>query len=128
MCNELPLDMDIDCPQNPKHHMLTEEFLRSAWPSNYNPPTTLTSMSVEETAIWLRVLSKLKGWSEGETYSVAFETNGVCGHMLSSLNVEILRDKFGVRKLGHRLEIVEAIGKNELSLVNPSITSLCPKL
>jgi len=128
MCVVVPNDCEMDCSQKPKLHMLTEEFMRSAWPSSCHPPTALSGMNVNEVAIWIRVFGGLKGWAEAKAYSVAFESNGVCGNMLTCLNVETLRDKLGVRKLGHRLEIVEAIEKNELTLMNPTIMSLRPNM
>jgi len=106
-----------------KQYWFTPEFLRSAWPKN-QPPTKLAIMNVEETAIWIEMITSLKGWKEATKYARNFKTNGVAGHMLAYLTVQTLRSELNILKFGHRLEIMAAIGDNELTLMNPFIVSI----
>merc|ERR550534_3201843 len=55
--------------------MLTPEILRSVWPQNFQPPTRITLMNVEETAIWLEMVATFKGWTEGKAYAETFKSN-----------------------------------------------------
>jgi len=66
----------------------------------------------------------LKGWEEARRYSQSFKTNEISGGLLTRLNVQTLRNELGIVKLGHRLEIIAAIEKNELTLINPTIVSV----
>jgi len=119
-----PSPVPVNQTPKSKQHWFTPELLRSAWPKNHQPPTTLTRMSVEETAIWLEMLTSLKGWKEAPIYARNFKTNGVAGHMLTYLTVQTLRSELNILKFGHRLEIVAAIEDNELTLMNPFIVSI----
>jgi len=98
------------------------------WPSKFSPPDCLSTMNVDETAIWVEMLCGYKGWAEGKTYSDNFARNEISGYMLPCLNIETLRNELGIEKLGHRLEIVTAILQNELTLMNPIIVSLNPNM
>merc|ERR1719320_494526 len=57
----------------------SEEFLKSVWPSNYGPPTELSGMNLEETAVWVQMFCKFKGWPEWESYYYIFKNNGIFG-------------------------------------------------
>merc|ERR1719419_910691 len=106
--------------------MLTPEILRSVWPRNFQPPTKITLMNVEETAIWLEMVATFKGWTEGKVYAESFKTNEVKGHILPYLTVKALRYELDILKLGHRLEIIAAISNSELTLLNPYVVSIRP--
>merc|ERR1719245_2660844 len=106
--------------------MLTPEILRSVWPKNFQPPTKLTFMNVVETAIWLEMVATFKGWTEGKAYAESFKSNGVTGRILPYLTVKALRYELDILKLGHRLEIIAAISKSELTLLNPYVVTLRP--
>jgi len=116
---------DISKSNNVRQHRLSRKFLRSAWP-NLNPPPMLTTMNVEETSIWVLMLAGCKDWKEAIRYSEIFGHNKISGYMLPFLTNEILKSFFGIKKLGHRLEIMTAIENNELTLMNPVIMSLNP--
>jgi len=105
---------------------LTPHILRSVWPRKFQPPTKLTEMNVDETAIWLKMLANFKGWTEGTTYAESCKRNGVTGRILQCLNSTALRFELDVLKLGHRLEITEAISNSELTLLNPVILTIRP--
>jgi len=122
----VPADEDFEQTQRNKRYMLTPEILRSVWPHNFQPPTKLTLMNVEETAIWLEMVATFKGWTEGKAYAESFKTNGVTGDLLRYLTVKALRYELDILKLGHRLEIIAAISNSELTLLNPFVVSLRP--
>jgi len=109
-----------------REHPFSMKFLQSAWPMYCLPPFKLTEMNVQETSIWVFMLSGFKGWMETRTYSKMFKNNNISGYMLPSLTTEILRDDLGIKKLGHRLEIVAAIDNNELTLMNPVVLAFNP--
>jgi len=109
-----------------KQHKLTPEILRAVWPRNFQPPTKLAGMNVEETAIWLEMVATFKGWTEGKAYALSFKRNGVTGRHLPCLTIEALRYELDILKLGHRLEITAAISSCELTLLNPFIVSIRP--
>jgi len=109
-----------------REHPFSMKFLQSAWPMYCLPPFKLTEMNVQETSIWVFMLSGFKGWKETRTYSKKFKNNNISGYMLPSLTAEILRDDLGIKKLGHRLEIVTAIDYNELTLMNPVVLAFNP--
>jgi len=114
--------------QSSTKHQFTSHFLHSVWPLCFKPPTSLATMGVEETAIWVHMLAGFKGWKECEMYSLVFKANDISGYMLSYLSVQALKDELEIFKFGHRLEIVAAIKSNELTLLNPTIVSLCPDI
>jgi len=122
----LPANEHIEETMRMKQRWLTPQILRSVWPRNFQPPTKLTDMNAEETAIWLEMLSKFKGWTEGKSYAESFKRNGVNGHILHCLTSKALRYELDILKLGHRLEITGAISNNELTLLNPFILSILP--
>jgi len=113
------------CPET-MYHAFTEDFLRQVWPESFNPPTALSNMNVSETAVWVETLSRFKGWNEAGFYARAFDINGICGHMLSSLTCQSIKSELGIIPYGHRFEIVQAIRQNELTLMNPCIVSPSP--
>jgi len=122
----VPAEEHVEETKKMKLRRLTPQILRSVWPRKFWPPTKLTEMNVEETAIWLEMLAKFKGWTEGTTYSESFKRNGVSGRILNCLTSKALRYELDVLKLGHRLEITDAISNNELTLLNPVILSIRP--
>jgi len=122
----VPIDEDVEQTERNKRYMLTPEILRSVWPRNFQPPTKITLMNVEETAIWLEMVSTFKGWTEGKAYAESFKSNGVVGHILPYLTVKALRYELDILKLGHRLEIIAAISNSELTLLNPFVVSIRP--
>jgi len=109
-------------------HWFSQDFLRSVWPLCHCPPSEVTQMNVQETSIWVQMLAGFKGWVEAIEYSEFFKFNGVVGHMLPYITVEVLRDELGIKKFGHRLEIVDAIKDNEMTLMNPIVVSLSPNI
>jgi len=111
-----------------KQHRFTPEFLESVWPEYHKPPTSLAEMDAEETAIWIEILARFKGWQEAKTYAKSFKTNDVTGYVLPCLSVKALRSKLKISKFGHRLEIMTAIENSELTLMNPVIVSLHPNI
>jgi len=122
----VPADEDIKETQRMKQLRLTPQILRSVWPRNFQPPTKLTTMNAEETAIWVEMLANFKGWTEGQAYAESFKRNGVTGRILPCLTSKALRYELDILKLGHRLEITGAISNNELTLLNPFILSIRP--
>jgi len=122
----VPADEDVDQTHRSKQYWFTPENLRSTWPKNHQPPTTLAEMNVEETAIWLEMIARLKGWTEATIYAQSFKTNGISGHMLTYLTVQTLRSDLDIMKFGHRLEIIAAIKDNELTLMTPFIVTIRP--
>jgi len=122
----LPVDDDLDWQL--RRHTFTHESLRAAWPLKFTPPECLSSMNVEETAIWMEMLCGFKGWVEGKTYSDNFAKNEISGHMLHWLDIVALRDELGIEKFGNRLEILAAIKHNELTLMNPVTVSIHPNV
>jgi len=124
----LLVDDELDCSEKLKQHIFTQESLRTAWPSKCSPPTSLSVMNSEETAIWLEMLCGFKGWGEGKGYAAMFKSNGICGYMLPCLSIVALKEELGIEMFGHRLEIVAAIEQNELTLMNPIIVSLNPNM
>jgi len=113
---------------NYQQQMVSEEFLRSTWSSYCYPPTTLVEMNVKETAVWLLMLCGFKGWAEARSYAQTFRDNEISGFMLASLTVQTLKDTLDILKLGHRLEIIDAIQNNECTLTNPTIRALRPNM
>jgi len=122
----VPADEDIEETKRMKQLRLTPQILRSVWPRNFQPPTKLTAMNAEETAIWVEMLANFKGWTEGKAYAESFKRNGVTGRILPCLTSKALRYELDILKLGHRLEITGAISNNELTLLNPFIVSIRP--
>jgi len=122
----VPADEDVEQTERNKRYMLTPKILRSVWPENFQPPTKLSLMNVEETAIWLEMVATFKGWTEGKVYAESFKTNEVKGHILPYLTVKALRYELDILKLGHRLEIIAAISNSELTLLNPFVVSIRP--
>jgi len=122
----VPADEDIEETQRMKQLRLTPQILRSVWPRSFQPPTKLTTMNAEETAIWVEMLANFKGWTEGKAYAESFKRNGVTGRILPCLTSKALRYELDILKLGHRLEITGAISNNELTLLNPFILSIRP--
>jgi len=121
-----PVPVDKDISQTAKHQTFSPELLRSFWPEFYQPPTKLAEMTSEDTAIWVEMLGKFKGWEEAKTYANSFKTNDVTGYVLPYLSAHALRSELQIVKFGHRLEIMSAIENSELTLINPSIVSLRP--
>jgi len=107
-----------------RQQIFRQDFSGSARQFEHKLPNSLGSMSVKETARWVEKLSISRGWTEARTYARSFEENDICGSTLSLLKVEGLKNGLGIVKLGHRLEIISAIKKSELTFMNPTITSL----
>jgi len=122
----VPADEDPAQARKLRQHEFTSRFLRSAWPKDHEPPSTLASMNAEETAIWIQMLGKFKGWKEARIYAQSFKSNCVTGFVLPYLSVKALRTELDIEKFGHRLEIIAAIEKSELTLVNPVIITIRP--
>lgn len=108
----------------PRKHTLTKDFLCWVWPSNVNPPITLCEMNVMETSVWILNIAGLKGWEEARRYSQSFKNYNITGDLLSCLNTQTLRNELEIAKLGHRLEIIEAIEMNQLTVMNPTIVAI----
>jgi len=121
-----PVPVDKDSAQTAKQQRFSPKLLQSFWPKFHHPPTTLADMSAEDTALWVEMLGKFKGWKEAKTYANSFKTNDVTGFVLPYLSVHALRSELKIVKFGHRLEIISAIEDNELTLMNPTIVSLRP--
>jgi len=121
-----PVPADENGAQTTKQHRFSPEFLQSVWPKFHQPPTTLVEMNVEETAIWVEMIAKFKGWEEAKSYAHSFKTNEVTGYVLPYFSVQALRSELEIVKFGHRLEIMSAIENSELTLMNPIIVSLRP--
>jgi len=120
----LPVPINKEVSNTRKlRHQFTPAFLCSVWPKYRKPPTTLVGMNEEETAIWIEMLAIFKGWKEAKTYSRSFKSNCVTGYLLPYLSVEVLKSELDIFSFGHRLEIIEAIENNELTLVNPFVVS-----
>jgi len=122
----VPTDEHVEETKRMKQLRLTPQILGSVWPPKFQPPTKLTEMNPEETAIWLEMLANFKGWTEGKTYAESFKRNGVSGPILHCLTSKTLRYELDILKLGHRLEIMGAISNDELTLLNPVILSNQP--
>jgi len=122
----IPADKHIEETKRTNKLRLTPRLLRSVWPRNFLPPTKLTEMNAEETAIWLEMLANFKGWMEGKAYAESFKRNGVTGPILPCLTLKALRYELDILKLGHRLEITGAISNNELTMLNPFVHSIRP--
>jgi len=106
-------------------HHFTPAFLYTVWPKHKQPPSMLADMSEEETAIWVEMIGSFKGWKEAKLYAQSFKINCITGNLLRYLSVKSLRSELNIRKFGHRLEILAAIEKNEFTLMNPFIVSVC---
>jgi len=106
-------------------HQFTPAFLLSVWPEYEQPPTTLAEMSEEGAAIWVEMIGSFKGWKEARDYAQSFKMHGITGHVLPYLSVKSLQSELNIWKFGHRLEIIAAIEKNEFTLMNPVIFSVC---
>jgi len=122
----IPVTIHKDSSHTPYEHSLSQELLKSVWPEFHQPPTTLAEMNPEDTAIWLEMLAKFKGWEEAKTYAHSFKSNDIAGCDLQYLSVKALKCDLEIVKLGHRLEIISAIKRNLLTLMNPTIVSLSP--
>lgn len=121
-----PVPVDKDRAQTAMQLRLSPELLQSFWPKFHQPPTTLADMGIEDTAIWVEMLGKFKGWEEAKTYANSFKTNDVTGYVLPYLTTHALRSELEIVKFGHRLEIMSAIENNEFTFVNPTIVCLRP--
>jgi len=108
-------------------HTFTQGFSQSHWRSEPERLTKLGSMNVKETAMWVEKLASFKGWIEAKTYSQSFESNGISGSTLPLLTVQGLKDGLGIVKLGHRIEIIDAI-KSEFTMVDPVVKDLHPMI
>lgn len=84
-------------------------------PPIFHPPnkpykvSVVDSMTVPETARWIKTLAAWKGWSEGESYSKSFKENSISGKMLQHLNRELLEFDLGISRHAHRQEILSTI-------------------
>lgn len=121
-----PVPVDKDSAQTANQQRFSPELLQSLWPKFHQPPKTLADMSADDTAIWVEMLGKCKGWEEAKTYANSFKTNDVTGYVLPYLSAHALRSELEIVKFGHRLEIMSAIEDNELTLMNPTVVSLRP--
>jgi len=73
---------------------------------------SLDQMTVEETAAWIHGISYSKQWSEAHLYAKSCIENKITGRKLVEMNIYSLATYLKIRKLGHRLDIMEAINAN----------------
>jgi len=66
-------------------------------------------MSVEQTAGWIQRLAYAKQWEQADEYAKSFIENNVTGLRLLSLTTQSLATDLNIRKLGHRMDIIDAI-------------------
>jgi len=87
----------------------------SVWPPAYHPPNSFVSviradsMTVEQTAAWVRTLGRFNKWEEADQYAQNFANNNIWGYLLQKLTNDALKNELGIVKYGHRLEIMLAI-------------------
>jgi len=73
---------------------------------------SLVHMTVEETAAWIHGISYSKQWDEAHLYAKSCIENKITGRKLVEMNTNSLCMFLKIRKLGHRLDIMEAINAN----------------
>jgi len=73
---------------------------------------SLNQMTVEETAAWIHGISWSKQWDEAQLYAKWCIENKITGRKLVEMNTYGLSAFLKIRKLGHRLDITEAINAN----------------
>lgn len=83
-------------------------------PSSYSPQAVISvkpidMMNAWETANWIGLIGQVKGWPEASEYASSFYNQGMTGFMLAKLNISDLENHFGIKKHGHRLEMMACI-------------------
>lgn len=78
--------------------------------------------TVDDIAIWIYELAKFQGWENPATYGELFKKYKVDGRMIFGLKNEDLRDGIQIKKLGHRLKILQAIEKS-LANISANVSS-----
>jgi len=109
MCD--PIKQNMSSTSGPK----VVGSMGQVWPPVHHPPNSLVSviradsMTIEQTAEWVRTLGRYNAWKEVDEYANNFKTNSVSGYQLQKLTNEILKEDLGILKYGHRLKIMLAI-------------------
>jgi len=89
--------------------------MRTVWPPAHSPQNSFVpviradSMTVEQTAAWVRTLGRFNNWEEADQYAQNFASNNIWGYLLQKLTNDTLKNELGIVKYGHRLEIMLAI-------------------
>jgi len=89
--------------------------MRSVWPPAQHLPNSFVSvfradsMTVEQTAAWVRTLGRFNNWEEADQYAQTFASNNIWGYLLQQLTNDALKNELGIVKYGHRLDIILAI-------------------
>jgi len=100
---------------DPRIQQIASPSMRSVWPQAYHPPNSYVSviradsMTVEQTAAWVRTLGRFNNWEEADQYAQNFANNNIWGYLLQKLTNDALKNELGIVKYGHRLEIMLAI-------------------
>jgi len=97
--------------QNKRYSRLTSSPLFGCQ-SSMSSCTKVSEMNVDDTARWIRNVAKSKRWAEADVYAQSFKNNNITGYLLDKLETGSLKSELGIKKYGHRLEIMAAI--NEL--------------
>jgi len=90
-------------------------IMGQVWPSLYQPPKSHISvnradtMTVKQTAEWIRTLGRSKQWKEADKYADNFDQNDISGSLLRKLTKKALQEDLGILKHEHRLMIMLAI-------------------
>lgn len=86
---------------------------------------SLDQMTVEQTAAWIHGISYSKQWNEAQLYAKSCVKNKITGRRLVKMNIYSLATFLKIRKLGHRLDIMEAINANMARLLSAGSSAGC---
>jgi len=86
---------------------------------------SLDQMTVEQTAAWIHEISYSKQWNEAQLYAKSCIENQITGRRLIEMNIYSLATFLKIRKLGHRLDIMEAINADMARLLSAGSSAGC---
>jgi len=69
----------------------------------------MNKMSPEQIAHWIGEIARDQKWTEADTYSDLFRGKKVSGEQILKMNYQTLLSAVGIKKLGHRLEILRSV-------------------
>jgi len=78
-------------------------------PTSFIPVIRADTMTVEQTAQWIRTFGRQNMWEEADEYGNTFVQNKISGYLLQKLTDRELKDDLGIVKYEHRLKMMWAI-------------------